>query len=44
MNNFYFLNNKKILITGATGLVGFNLIKKIKNNSNCEIHINYLNV
>ena len=42
MNSFSFLNNKKILITGATGVVGFNLIRKIKNNSNCEIHINYL--
>jgi UDP-glucuronate decarboxylase len=43
MIDFNYLNNKKILITGATGLVGFNLIKKIKNNCNCDIHINYLN-
>ena len=37
-----FFNRKRILVTGATGVVGFNLVKKLKNY-NCEIHINYLN-
>ena len=37
-----FFNKKRILVTGATGVVGFNLVKKLKNY-NCEIHVNYLN-
>ena len=34
--------NKKILITGATGIVGFNLYKKLEKYSE-NIHVNYLN-
>lgn len=33
----------KILITGATGLIGFNLVKYLKNFTEHKIHINYLN-
>jgi len=42
ITNFTNLYNKKILITGATGIVGFNLCKELKKIP-CEIHINYLN-
>ena len=42
ISKFYNLYNKKILITGATGIVGFNLCKELKKIP-CEIHINYLN-
>ena len=37
-----FFKNKKILITGATGVIGANLCKKIKE-FDCEIHVNFLN-
>jgi len=40
--NLDFLNNKKILITGASGLLGYNLCKKIEH-TNSIIDINYLN-
>lgn len=33
----------KILITGATGLIGFNLLNYLKNLRKYEIHINYFN-
>lgn len=33
----------KILITGATGLIGFNLLNYLENFKKYEIHINYLN-
>ena len=36
------LKNKKILITGASGVIGYNLVKKFKSIGNCEIHVNYL--
>lgn len=42
ITKFYNLHNKKILITGATGIIGFNLCKELKKIP-CEIHINYLN-
>jgi nucleoside-diphosphate-sugar epimerase len=42
MNSFSFLNNKKILITGASGVIGSNLAKSIRLSSNCEIFLNYL--
>lgn len=43
MNNLDFIENKKVLITGASGVIGYNLVKKLKSAKNCEIHINYLN-
>lgn len=42
ITKFKNLYNKKILITGATGIVGFNLCKELKKIP-CEIHVNYLN-
>lgn len=33
----------KILITGATGLIGLNLLKYLKASGEYEIHINYVN-
>ena len=42
ISKFDNLYNKKILITGASGIVGFNLCKELKKIP-CEIHINYLN-
>jgi len=44
--NFSYLRNKKILITGATGLVGFYLtqcIKHLQSEFNIEIHLSYKN-
>ena len=41
--NFNYFKNKKILITGASGVVGYNLVKTLKDNINCDIHVNYLN-
>jgi len=39
--NLQFLENKKVLIVGATGVVGYNLCKTIHENSNCQIHVNF---
>lgn len=40
--NINFLNNKKILITGASGVIGYNLCKLL-GKTNSTIYINYLN-
>jgi UDP-glucuronate decarboxylase len=39
---FEFLNNKNILITGASGVIGSNLARAIRSSSNCKIHLNFL--
>lgn len=39
---FEFLNDKRVLITGASGVIGSNLAKAIRPSSNCEIFLNYL--
>jgi UDP-glucuronate decarboxylase len=44
--DFSYLKNKKILITGASGLVGFYLsqcLKELKNELNIEIYLSYKN-
>jgi nucleoside-diphosphate-sugar epimerase len=43
MTNLNLFKNKRVLITGASGVIGYNLVKKLKESENCEIHINYLN-
>ncbi len=43
MDNLNLFKNKRVLITGASGVIGYNLVKRIKKAENCEIHINYLN-
>ena len=40
MNTKHF-ENKKILITGASGVVGYNLCKRLLSIPSCDIHINY---
>ena len=43
MDNFKsFLKNKKILITGASGVIGYNLCQKVVDYSVFKIHINSL--
>jgi NADPH:quinone reductase-like Zn-dependent oxidoreductase len=42
--DFSYLKNKKILITGASGLVGFYLsqcLKELQNDLNIEIYLSY---
>jgi len=41
--NFNYFKGKRILITGASGVVGYNLVKTLKSNVDCDIHVNYLN-
>jgi len=44
--NFSYLKNKKVLITGASGLVGFYLsqcLKELQNDLNIEIYLSYKN-
>ena len=44
--DFSTLKNKKVLITGASGLVGFYLtqcVKKLQNELNIEIYLSYKN-
>lgn len=41
MNKSIFFNNKNILITGASGLIGFNLCKKLAEIGRGNIFINY---
>lgn len=43
MNNLSFFKNKKILITGASGIIGFNLSKELLKCNSSEIFINYRN-
>lgn len=43
MNNLKYFESKRILITGASGVVGYNLCKKLLSIPYCEVHVNYLN-
>ena len=43
MNNLKYFEGKKILITGASGVVGYNLCKKLLDIPYCDVHVNYLN-
>jgi nucleoside-diphosphate-sugar epimerase len=43
MNNLQYFESKKVLITGASGVVGYNLCKKLLDIPYCEVHVNYLN-
>lgn len=43
MNSLSFLDKKKILITGASGLIGFNLCRELSRNKSARIFVNYRN-
>ena len=42
MNTKYF-ESKKVLVTGASGVVGYNLCKKLLSIPFRDVHVNYLN-
>lgn len=43
MDNLKYFESKKILVTGASGVVGYNLCKKLFDIPYCDVHVNYLN-
>lgn len=43
MNNTNYFESKKVLVTGASGVLGYNLCKRLFSIPFCDVHVNYLN-